>query len=1025
MQPLASGPVLLPMFIPPPPSHPPPPIPNHPSTGIAMVVKDCPSDKSMTWKRRGEYHLGRREFAPAAEAFGKVLQDAEKEGNNVLIGKSLEYLGLVYLEEEKWAFAAKFFNSAYAMLSKNEQTCHATLALMAEVERRYLEKSFKIRQVIDPNVYLERRLRLRALRQDAQVMIQKETSVQTLQDFTQGISRLLVDILKNGFALFGVPPCEYSMIGLGSLARKEMSPYSDLEFALLVEQSSKDNLDYFRKMVLWLEIQVIHLGETEFKILDSGRISPVMRGFSFDDGGNTPLGKQEYVELIKTPEELATFQLDRFYQEDLILSNVLRGAENVVGSEPLYQRYLKAIQAILNAKSSKPLLNIAQARAIDLLQGHLVQFEPCLDKKKEEAPIYNIKAELYRLPSFLIAGLADYFGIEEQNTWKRLNALVKANILSEEGAKQLQDAMTAIMRLRIRCHLHYGEECEKVYHPSMQLKGNMPQNVFLLSDEDIHQIIEIYRVIFPLHRLFKQVCQTRDFASLSKESFYDTSPLTQGEAYEKLHQYTEAKKSYQQAVALSPDNVEGLIKSAHLHWILAEYVQAKEYAGKAYALGKRQNDEKILSRALNVQGLICDQLGETNKAIGYFEEELHIYKKSHGDEHPSVAKCLNNLGNGWRALGDAKKAVCYLEKALHIGQKIYGDFHPDVALYFNNTGLAWLDLGDAKKAVGFLEKALGIGKKVYGEEHPEVAKFLSNLGTARKDLGETKKALDYYEQALRISKKIYALEHPLVALYLNNIGNAWLDLGEAKKAISFHEEALRIGKKMYGDNHLQVAKNLNNLGAAWRSLGKPKKAIDYYEQALSIIKKIYGDEHSEVASYYNNTGHAWLDLGDAKKAMGYFEETLRIDKNVNGDQHPLVAMSLNNVAQVWLALGETKKAISLYDEAMCISKKAYGDKHPHVAASLNNLGNAWRALGNAKKAVEYHEASLHIRKKVYGHEHPELAICLHNLGHAWHELGNTKKAIGYLEEALRIAKKAYGNEHPTTTAILNNLQRIR
>ena len=251
-------------------------------------------------------------------------------------------------------------------------------------------------------------------------------------------------------------------------------------------------------MVQWLELQVIHIGETAIKILDHGHESPVMRGFSFDDGGNTPLGKQGYVELIKTPEELAQFQSERFYEEDLILSNVLRGADRIVGSESLHKKYVTAVQTMLNARSAKSPLSIAQARALNLLQGHLVEFEPRIDKKKEETPIYNIKVELYRLPSFLIAGLADYFGIGEQNTWKRLEALVKAKVLSAEGARHLQDAMAATMRLRIRCHHYYGKECEDVYHPNMQLKGlgNKLQNVFVLTDSDINQIIEIYRVIF-------------------------------------------------------------------------------------------------------------------------------------------------------------------------------------------------------------------------------------------------------------------------------------------------------------------------------------------------------------------------------------------------------------------------------------------------------------------------------------------------------------------------------------------------
>jgi hypothetical protein len=147
-----------------------------------------------------------------------------------------------------------------------------------------------------------------------------------LADFSCAIAVFLEEILRSGYSILGTPPCEFALISLGSLSRKEMSPYSDLEFAILISENSSENVAYFRKLVRWLEIQVIHLGETEIKILESGLESPVRRGLCFDDGGNTPLGKQGYVELINVPNEMAQFQSERFYGEDLILSNVLRTA---------------------------------------------------------------------------------------------------------------------------------------------------------------------------------------------------------------------------------------------------------------------------------------------------------------------------------------------------------------------------------------------------------------------------------------------------------------------------------------------------------------------------------------------------------------------------------------------------------------------------------------------------------------------------------------------------------------------------
>ena len=263
---------------------------------------------------------------------------------------------------------------------------------------------------------------------------------------------------------------------------------------------------------------------------------------------------------------------------------MLRTACVLVGSETLHQEYAQAMQLILSNQSAKKALTIRQERALNIIKGHLFEFEPHIDRKKEETPMFNIKAELYRLPSFLIAGLADYFGIEQQNTWDKLDALAERKILSEEAVKNLKAALSEVMQLRIRCHLHYGLECDEAFHPAMQkahISKERLERAFILSEDDIEKIIGIFRVILPLHRLFKEVCRTGSFNVLSQETFYDDSLLAQAEAYKKLIQYPQSKQCYQQALALNPDDTETQLQFADLLCKLAEYTEAREYVHKA------------------------------------------------------------------------------------------------------------------------------------------------------------------------------------------------------------------------------------------------------------------------------------------------------------------------------------------------------------------------------------------------------------------------------------------------------------
>ena len=107
---------------------------------------------------------------------------------------------------------------------------------------------------------------------------------QIQESVTEDYTSIMATISNKCETIMGEPPCEYALVGMGSLARKEITPYSDFEHVIVLEdkcnQCNKNYekiLDYFRWYSVVFHIIVINLQET---ILPSVAISTLNGKYS-------------------------------------------------------------------------------------------------------------------------------------------------------------------------------------------------------------------------------------------------------------------------------------------------------------------------------------------------------------------------------------------------------------------------------------------------------------------------------------------------------------------------------------------------------------------------------------------------------------------------------------------------------------------------------------------------------------------------------------------------------------------------
>ena len=68
--------------------------------------------------------------------------------------------------------------------------------------------------------------------------------------------------------------------------------------------------------------------------------------------------------------------------------------------------------------------------------------------------------------------------------------------------------------------------------------------------------------------------------------------------------------------------------------------------------------------------------GTYDEALKLDQEDLRISKKALGDEHPSVATTLWNMGALFKSMGRLSDAAAHLENALSIFTSTVGPEHP-------------------------------------------------------------------------------------------------------------------------------------------------------------------------------------------------------------------------------------------------------------------------------------------------------------------------------------------------------------
>lgn len=473
--------------------------------------------------KSGDDAVSQGNYELADTLYKIALNEADSFRDAVGYYHALGKLADLFLLQGNHEKAAGLYQAAFFKAAENKDHGYAATA---NAKYKLTEEKFVDLNRSSRKAY---RQQLKAMRDDVREILMANPDSTTRVEWTKGLLKKTAEtigsILEREFYgamhKLGIPKTKWCVVGLGSFGRKEMSTHSDIEWAILIEDDTPENVEYFIRLAKYLNIRLMKLGETDindrhdktFQGVLVNEKHPIPKAIAADQGFKTPEGKPgEYV-LIGGPKKLATFVDGKTFDDKSHLIAAMISSGRLFGDENLFKKFKASCREQLNQKSSLSHVKLAHKFMIaDLPSFKQAQtaYEHFFDESKLGK--LNCKNYLYRPFNRFVESLSLLsFGIEDDrlDSFSRIEKLSKQGFISAESANKLQMDFAIIAQLRMKLYLHHHQQKE-----GLCLIGK--DSDFPITHELAEEIRQVTKDLELIFKKTQQYVDTKD-----KRCFYN------------------------------------------------------------------------------------------------------------------------------------------------------------------------------------------------------------------------------------------------------------------------------------------------------------------------------------------------------------------------------------------------------------------------------------------------------------------------------------------------------------------------
>ena len=882
-----------------------------------------------------------------------------------------------------------------------------------------------------------------------ELLLREKQRLQKVQEIQNGVfgdyKRIMSNLCQFCEKVMGRVPCPYALVGMGSLARKEITPYSDFEHVIVLKdecQHSKKRyanvLKYFRWYSVIFHVVIINLGETiipSVAIPDLNDKNSQMgdwfydaytkRGISFDGmmphACKFPLGRMEATkdkpfstELIKPVSEMLEFlNSNESVKQGYHLADILTKTCFVYGDFEVYKDFAAGVIRKLNTAFKTKCFEDIKTQLEEDLKNFAIN-RRAISELHSNA-MFNVKRLVYRSTTLFVSAWGRFEGINASSSFDIVSALRDKNVISEYVKSKLMYAVALACEIRLRTYLNQDKQGD-MFEPAARDDGKEHSFVEVVGKSSL---INYFQVAYALQA---SICKY--LGTNTKPSHLITDPIMFNVKVCSALGLEEMTNGLLQicvpSAAASTAHVDIFNFEDCLTYLEEGLRTNFQNTLHCYEMNTHTFDNDTRKKNMAYRyNYISKYLYHTNRfdeALHYAMEAMKIMKSAMNEKGIFDASCYELAGYCLTELKQSHQALVCFKKSEALYQLMALDRTNDNSstslLFYYYKGICYEMKNQFGIAAECFEKALTVSQIEISQKH--VADIHFRLATCFAYNGmyvlshlHVKKSLQIYESMASVDNFTKEIAKAL-SFFVKSYKWKSLKLNETKDLsdfrISFQEYYRLIDDSFIDSNisliFLDIGRNLMDLNLFDLSYFWLQKFLSTH---ITLTRDLNNDRFIGHASY--RIGVCLMKRTEFEHSLKYLKKALEIFErtslDANADQD--VAKMFRKIGLCYLAMKSTDKAYFNLQKSIKVYQTTFSNFATNKIAAkvFDDVGVCLMKMHQYKAALDFLRKSLCIKEDLSSNNGSDDGI-------AWSlsSISICSAKLNLIDESLDCSKKA-------------------